>query len=35
MKEIEVMHAQKAHKDFIIKANRVINNVNETEQTPG
>ena len=35
MKEIEVMHAQKAHKDFIIKANRVINNVNETEQTQG
>lgn len=35
MGEIKVIHARKEHTDFIIKANRIINNVNETEQTQG
>jgi len=35
MKDIKVIHANKQHKDFIIHANKVINNVNETEQTKG
>lgn len=30
---INIMHANKSHKDFIIHANKVINNVNDTEQT--
>ena len=33
MNNIKVTHANKKHKDFIIHANKVINNVNETEQT--
>ena len=32
---IKVLHAEKKHKDFIIHANRVINNVNDTTQTTG
>jgi len=35
MSRIKVIHANKAHKDFIIHANNVINNVNSTEQTKG
>lgn len=35
MKDIKVVHANKKHKDFIIHANKVINNVNDTEQTNG
>jgi len=35
MKNIKVIHANKEHKDFIIHANKVINNVNDTEQTNG
>ena len=35
MSNIKVIHANKKHKDFIIYANRVINNVNQTEQTNG
>lgn len=33
MINIKLMHANKSHKDFIIHANKVINNVNDTEQT--
>lgn len=33
MKEIKVLKANKEHKEFIIHANKVINNVNDTEQT--
>lgn len=33
--DIKVIHADKKHKDFIIHANKVINNVNDTEQTDG
>lgn len=33
MEEIVVLRAERKHKDFIIKANRVINSVNETIQT--
>lgn len=33
MKEIKVIHADKSHKEFIIHANNVINNINNTEQT--
>lgn len=32
MNDIKIIHANKSHKDFIIYANKVINNVNETEQ---
>lgn len=32
---IKVIHANETHKDFIIHANKVINNVNETQQTNG
>lgn len=35
MMNINIMHANKSHKDFIIYANKVINNVNDTEQTNG
>ena len=35
MKEIKVLKATKEHKEFIIHANNVINNVNDTEQTNG
>lgn len=35
MREIKVLKANKEHKEFIIHANRVINNVNDTEQTNG
>ena len=35
MKEIKVIKANKEHKQFIIHANNVINNVNDTEQTNG
>ena len=35
MKEIKVLKANKEHKEFIIHANNVINNVNDTEQTNG
>lgn len=35
MNDIKIIYANKSHKDFIIYANRVINNVNETEQTQG
>mgnify|MGYP004545598371 CR=1 FL=1 len=33
MKEIKVLKANKKYKEFIIHANNVINNVNDTEQT--
>lgn len=33
MKNIEVIYATKKHKDFIIQANKIINNVNETDAT--
>lgn len=32
---INIAHANELHRDFIIHANRVINNVNDTEQTNG
>ena len=35
MNDIKIIHANKSHKDFLIYANRVINNTNETEQTNG
>lgn len=35
MKKVKVLKANKKHKEFIIHANNVINNVNETEQTNG
>lgn len=35
MSNIKVSHANKSHKEFIIHANKVINNVNDTEQTNG
>ncbi len=35
MKEIKVLKANKEHKKFIIYANNIINNVNDTEQTNG
>ncbi len=35
MKEIKVLKANKEHKEFIIRANNIINNVNDTEQTSG
>lgn len=33
MNKIKVLKANKEHKEFIIHANKVINNVNDTEQT--
>lgn len=33
MKEVIVLKANKKHKEFIIHANNIINNVNDTEQT--
>lgn len=33
MNNIKVIYADKSHKDFIIYANKVINNVNNTEDT--
>ena len=35
MKEVIVLKANKKHKEFIIRANNIINNVNDTEQTNG
>lgn len=35
MLDIKVVNANIEHRDFIIHANKVINNVNETEQTKG
>lgn len=35
MSNIKVVHASKRHKDFILYANKIINNVNDTEQTNG
>lgn len=35
MSKIKVLKASKEHKEFIIHANKVINNVNDTEQTNG
>lgn len=35
MSNIKVVHASKRHKDFILHANKIINNVNDTEQTNG
>lgn len=35
MIHIDVINANKSHKDFIIHANNVINNVNDTMQTNG
>lgn len=35
MEKIKVLKANKKHKEFIIHANNVINNVNDTEQTNG
>lgn len=33
--KIEVLNAEKKHKDFIIHANNIINNINDTKQTNG
>lgn len=33
--EIKVIQANKTHKEFLIYANKVINNINETKQTNG
>lgn len=33
MKDINVCHATRIHKDFIIYANKFINNINDTNQT--
>ena len=33
--KIKVVEAERKHKDFIIHANKVINNVNNTNQTNG
>ena len=35
MSSVKVIHASRAHKEFIIYANKIINNVNNTEQTNG
>ena len=35
MRDILLLHALPKHKDFILYANRCINNVNDTEQTEG
>lgn len=35
MSQVKVLKANKEHKEFIIHANKVINNVNDTEQTNG
>lgn len=35
MEKIIVLKANKEHKEFIIHANNIINNVNDTEQTNG
>lgn len=35
MDNIEIMHANRTHKEFIIHANSIINNTNGTEQTKG
>ena len=35
MQEVKVLKANEAHREFIIHANNVINNVNDTEQTNG
>ena len=35
MNSIKIMCANKRHKEFIVHANNVINNVNDTEQTNG
>ena len=35
MNNIEIMRADKRHKAFVVYANNVINNVNDTEQTNG
>ena len=35
MSDIKVLYANKVHKEFIIQANKIINNTNETEQTKG
>lgn len=35
MNNIKVIHANRAHKNFIIHANNVINHTNDTEQTNG
>lgn len=35
MKEIKVLKPNKKHKEFIIHANNVINDVNDTQQTNG
>ena len=35
MRNINVIHANKVHKEFIIHANKIINNTNATEQTKG
>ncbi len=35
MSKIKVLKANKNHKEFILHANNIINNVNDTEQTNG
>lgn len=35
MKEIKVLKANENHKEFMIYANRIINSINDTEQTNG
>ena len=35
MQEIKVLKANKKHKNFIIHANNIINDVNDTEKTNG
>lgn len=35
MSNIKIINANKKHKEFIIYANNIINNINDTEQTNG
>jgi len=35
MNNIKIVHANETHKDFIIYSNKVINDVNDTDQTQG
>ena len=35
MSDINVLHAEKRHKDFLIYANKIIDNVNNMEETNG
>ncbi len=35
MSNVKIMHANQSHRDFIIYANKMINQINNTEQTNG